>query len=266
MVRLRLIVLLFALLAAVACRPHTVDLVYRFEEGQSLTYDLTAEARASWDIGGSGEGSYRISYLVTESVVSAGAEEATIEVVMSPVSVEEEGLPSPGPEDRTFTMRVGQNGRTLEVLRVDGVAAESLDPNDLVFIGLYRPPLPLERVALDDRWATTQDLSVGEVSQEGSSTGRLEALQVAAGSKVAELVYEMAGPIEWSTQLPQGAAELAGSSLTEARTTLDIDNGRLRGAESSTEGEFEVTILPRGGDAPLAGTLRLDLELALESV
>lgn len=266
MLRLRLIALLLGLLATVACRPNTVDLVYRFEEGQSLTYNLTAEADASWDIGSSGEGSYRISYLVTESVISATADEATIEVTMSPVSVEEEGLPSPGPEDRTFTMSVGQNGRVREVLRVDGLAAATLDPNDLVFIGLYRPPLPIDRVALGDRWTAAQDLSVGEVSQDGASLGSLESFKVIDEVKLAELAYEVSGPVEWSTDLPQGAAELTGSSVTDATTLLDMDNGRLRSAESTTQGEFEVRVLPRGGEAPVIGSLHLDLELRLGSI
>jgi hypothetical protein len=262
----RMLVLLLVVLAAVACRPDTVDLTYSFEQGQTLTYELTARATASWDIGGEGTGSYRISYLVTESVVSASSDEATIEVTMSPVNVSEEGLPSPGPDDRTFTMRVGQNGRVREVLQVDGVAAESLDPNDLAFIGLYRPPLPVERVRLGDEWTADQDLSIGEVTQEVSSVGVLKSFSVAGTTKVAGITYGATGPIGWSTELPQGAADLTGSSETEARAELDIDNGRLLSAGSTTRGEFEVLVLPRSGGAPMEGTLQLDLELELAGV
>ncbi|MGI8774573.1 MAG: hypothetical protein ACR2KQ_06110 [Actinomycetota bacterium] len=262
----RLLVLMLVALAAVACRPDTVDLTYNFNEGDTQTFDLTATAMASWDIGGEGEGSYTISFLVTESVLSASADEATIDVTMSPVNVTEEGLPSPGPEDRSFTMRVGQNGRVREVLQVDGLAAESLDPSDVAFIGLYRPPLPLDRVRLGDRWVTEQDLSLGGITQEITSVGRLDRFSVVGGSKTADISYEVSGPIEWTTQLPQGAAELTGTSETTARAELDIGNGQLRSAHSATRGDFEVLVLPREGQGPVEGTLRLDLELKLASI
>lgn len=261
----RLLVLVF-LLAAIACRPDTVDLTYRFNEGDTHTFELTADATASWDIGGEGEGSYTISFLVTESVLSASADEATIEVTMSPVNVTEEGLPSPGPEDRSFTMRVGQNGRVREVLQIDGLTADSLDPSDIAFIGLYRPPLPVDRVRLGDRWITDQDLSLGGIAQKIKGEGLLERFSVVDGSKRAALSYEVSGPIEWSTQLPQGVAELTGSSETTAYAELDIGNGQLRSARSATRGDFDVLVLAGEGRGPVEGTLRLDLELNLASI
>ena len=254
------------LIALVACRPDSIDPTYRFEEGETVTYDLEAEAKASWDIGGQGEGSYSISFLVTEAVISADEEKATIDVTMSPVSVEEDGLPSPGPDDRTFTMLVGQNGRVREVLRVDGVAADTLDPNDLAFIGLYRPPLPTERVRIGDRWDAAQDLSVGDLTQDGAGTGRLEGLTVRGSTPIADLSYEISGPVRWDTQLPQGAAELTGSSTTTAHATLELDTGHLSEAHAITTSEFQVRVLPRGGQGPVAGTLRLNLSLALRGI
>src|ERR671919_105914 len=120
------LVTLFALLAP-SCRSDEIELSYEYEAGDSLSYTMTA----------------------TEKIESL-ADGAIVTVVMEPVEVEEDGLPSPGTEDRTFKLRIGQSGEVLEVLEVDGVPASALDQEQLSLIGTYRPPLPLDPVGLDD--------------------------------------------------------------------------------------------------------------------
>lgn len=269
MTLLRVIVLSVIAFVAVACRPHTVDLTYRYPPNSSITYVMHASAEASWDIGGPGSGSYDVTFEVTETVESdAEGEGVIVSVVMvpDPTRVRERGLPSPGTSDRSFALRLGVNGEVLEVLEVDGVPAEALDPDELAFIGTYRPPLPDHPVTLRDTWRSETAVDLDAVFQQVTTTGALEGLRRDADGRVAELRYSGEGPLVWTTTLPQGEAELTGSGVTSATADLDMDRGSLRTASSSTHGEFDVRVDPGGQRAPIIGTLRLDLDLTLERI
>lgn len=246
-----------------ACRPDTVDLQYRYPD-RSITYRMKAQANARWDIGGPGQGDYVVTFRVTETVQSDEGEGATVTVTMEPTDVVENGLPSPGSEERSFALRIGPNGEVLEVLEVDGVPADALDPDELIFIGTYRPPLPQSRVRLGDQWEAEQEVRVGAVFQQFVTSGRLDSLDRDQAGRIARLDYSNEGPLLWSTELPQGQAELIGSASTSSEAMLDIDGGFLRGASSSTSGEFEVRVDPGGQQAPITGTLDLELELDLQ--
>ena len=145
--------LLFLLLAGVAlnaCRPDTVELNYHYPEQTVITYRMDAAASARWDIGGEGSGSYHVVLDVTERVSGEENGGAVVTVEMMPISVDEDNLPSPGSDPRSFSLRIGPSGDVREVIEVDGVPATALDPDELAFIGTYRPPLPLEPVGLGD--------------------------------------------------------------------------------------------------------------------
>lgn len=261
------ITLLAVVVVATGCRPDTVDLTYRYPAGSSITYRMHARASASWDIGGPGRGSYDVTFDVTETVESdGGGDDVVVSVVMvpDPERVRERGLPSPGTTERSFALRINQNGEVLEVLEVDGVPAEALDPDELAFIGTYRPPLPAERIRLADTWRAERAVELDTVSQQVVTTGELEGLRRDADGRVAELRYSGRGPLVWTTTLPQGEAELTGSGTTSSTAELDMDRGSLRSAASETRGEFEVRVDPGGERAPIVGTLRLDLDLTLE--
>ena len=264
--RARRFVLGALLLAMVgACRPDTVELRYRYPD-RSIAYRMQAEANAHWDIGGPGRGNYVVTFRVTETVQSGDGEGATVTVTMEPTKVVENGLPSPGSEERSFALRIGASGEVLEVLEVDGVPADALDPDELIFIGTYRPPLPQSRVRLGEEWEAEQEVRVGAVFQQFVTTGSLDSLDRDQAGKIAQLSYSNVGPLLWSTQLPQGQAELIGSASTISEAVLDIDGGFLREAGSSTSGEFEVRVDPGGQQAPITGTLNLDLELDLHKI
>ena len=253
-------------LAMSACRPDTVNLGYRYPPDGAITYRMQAHATASWNIGGEGGGEYDVTFEVTETVGSSDEGTATVSVVMVPLEVQERGLPSPGSKERSFALEIGPNGEVLEVLEVDGVAADALDPDELAFIGTYRPPLPPEPVTLRDTWRAEREVALGAVFQQVVSEGELEGLRRDADGKIAHLRYEGEGPLVWTTTLPQGEAELTGEAVTASTADLDIDGGFLRAARSSTEGIFDVRVDPGGGRAPIVGTLELDLDLTLEKL
>jgi hypothetical protein len=254
------------LLTLASCRADTVKIDYGFPQGARFTYRLVARADAAWNIGSPGTGSYEVTFEVTESIRSSDGGEATVAVTMEPVEVEEDNLPSPGADSRSFTLRVGASGEVLDVLEVDGVPARALDADQLVFIGTYRPPLPLEPVSLHDGWEAQQELRARSAFHEIATQGELVGLGTDEDGKIARLLYEGTGPLSWNTDLPQGAAELTGSVRTTSRADFDIDGGFLRGSSSSTSGNFDVRVATESGTLPLTGTLRLVLDLELERI
>ena len=249
------------LLVLTACAPETVELRYAYEEGSATTYAMTARAEASWDVGGEGSGSYEVGFEVTETVTSVDDDGATVEVEMLPTGAEEQGLPSPGLERRSFSLRLGPQGEVVEVLQVDGIEAASLEEEELAFIGTYRPSLPPRPVALRDEWWGSREILLGEESQGIETTGRLVAFRRDDGRSLAEVVFTGDGPLGWTTALPQGEAELSGQAATRGRGLFEIDGGRLESATSRTTGRFDVRVLPGAGQAPITGVLRLDLSL-----
>jgi hypothetical protein len=158
---------------------------------------------------------------------------------------------------------VGANGEVEDVIDVDGVPATELDPDELGFIGTYRPPLPLEGVEVDGTWRSSQEVQLGQVFQQVTTTGRLKELAEDAAGMLASLSYVGGGPLVWTTSLPQGNAEMTGSADTTTDAIFEVDLGLLRTAESRTEGHFEVRVLPEDG-LPITGTLDLTLELTIE--
>lgn len=257
--------LVLLVLLTSACRPDDLALRYRFDTDAFLTYRLTAEADAFWDIGAPGTGSYRVTFRVSERILSTDETGATVAVSMEPLDVTEEGLPSPGAEERSFTLRVGPNGEVGEIIQVDGVPATALDHDELAFIGTYRPPLPLEPVELHESWRARQEVTLDVISQELETEGRLLGLR-REDHRLAELGYSGEGPLTWETTLPQGDARLTGTTTTEGRALLDVDDGYLRSASSTTSGDFDVRVSPASGSVPITGTLHLDLELRLDRV
>lgn len=263
-----ILLLSLALSLGTSCRSDEIDLSYRLEENTVLTYRLTARAEASWDIGGPGSGSYEVVFDVTEAIRSADASGAIVDVVMTPQEggIKEDGLPSPGPGERAFSLRIGQNGEVLEILEVEGVPAAALDPDELAFIGTYRPPLPLEPIALHDTWRSAQSVTVGDASQTIETIGTLVGLDVKKGSPVGAIEYEGGGALGYTTALPQGEARLEGSADTTSTAEMNIEEGFLEHADSTTRGDFDVTVTTATGSAPIRGNLRLRLELDLERV
>jgi hypothetical protein len=251
------------LVALGGCKPDAVALAYRFPEG-TREYRLEAAGSARWDIGGGGEGSYRVIFDVSEQVREDEGDIAVVEVRMSPISIEEDGLPAPGSGDRSFALELDRFGGVPNVLEVEGVDAAELDPDELAFIGTYRPTLPLDPVKLGGEWDSERLFDVGRVFQEIQARGRLDSLYLDEDGPVAELSYRGEGPLQWTTQLPQGLAELVGTGTTRQHASFDIDSGVLREASSTTHGTFEVRVIPSSGArTPLTGTLELDLELTV---
>jgi hypothetical protein len=264
--RKRLGPLLVIAVAAAACASDSVDMTYRFPAQEELVYEMVADARADWDIAGEGQGSYTVTFEVTELVESVDEEGAVVHVSMNPTEVQEEGgFIAPATTERTFKLQVGPHGEVLDVLEADGIPASALDPDQRLFIGTYRPLLPLDPVGLDDEWPGSQEFQGAEF-QRITTLGTLEALNKDEGGEYADLSYSGKGPLVWQTSLPEGDAELTGSARISGRARLDLDDGFLRSATSVTEGDFDVNVVPEEAGNPIAGSLHLELQLDLQNV
>jgi hypothetical protein len=259
---------LFAvMLAMAACRSDTIDLTYRYPEGSRTLYRMTAVAQAEWDIAGrQGSGAYEITFDIDETVESLEDGSAVVTVEMTTTDFEEQGLPSPGAQRRSFKLRLGPNGEKLEVLEVDGVPAADLDRDELSFIGTYRPCLALESVALHATWRCQQGFQLENLSQEIVTVGELNGLTRDADGDVAEIGYSSSGPLQLQTTLPQGSAQLDGTEETTSSAEFDITEGFLRSGNSTTTSEFEVSVEPAGGGAAETGSLSQDLRVEIELV
>ena len=249
-----------------ACLTETVELSYSVQEDRTVAYRMTARAEAEWNVGGPGRGSYEVGFDIEETITSGDEDGSVLVVEMIPIDAQENGLPSPGLERRSFSLRIGSNGEVLEVLQLDGIEASALDQEELAFIGTYRPPLPSFPVKLRDEWTGPRPIQIGSGPQEIETTGTLIGFTRDGARELARIAFTGTSPLEWTTMLPQGEAQLTGEATTEGAALFDIGGGNLDEATSSTSGDFEVRVIPGNGEAPIAGTLHLDLELLVERV
>ncbi|HET7481739.1 MAG TPA: hypothetical protein VFK89_02645 [Actinomycetota bacterium] len=262
-------VLAVVALIAAACRSDHVVLRYEYgtQATSHLEYVMTAEADARWNIGKPGSGSYSVTFRVTEDIQAQGDGTAIVSVVMVPERVEENGLISPGSERRTFSLEIGPEGEQLRVLKVDGIPAAELDDDQLALIGTYRPPLPQSPVRLHDSWDARRRVAAGSVVQQISTTGILDGLhRDGRQHRIAQLGYSGGGDVTQSLTLPQGRAALTGTTNLEISAELDIDDGALLRSSSHTRGTFDARVVPENKEAPITGTLQLDLSLHVRRV
>lgn len=272
--RILAIVLALTALVTVSCRPDTVALAYQFPEGSSLSYRMISSVTANWDFGAqgegiggastsSGEGSYEVVFDVTEQVESVDDTGAIVALNLRRTGVEQDNLTPP--TDSSFTVRVNEFGSVTEVIEVDGVAASLLEPEQKSVIRTYRPLLAVEPVRLYQEWPGSQEFQGPEFEQL-SLIGRLEKLDRDEGGDFAELSYSGSGPLIGAFELPEGTAELSGSAQTSGRAVIDLENGVLRTASSTTSYAYEANVVPLDAGTPLTGPLNVEQDLELTRV
>ena len=268
MMKSRAVLLVLFAIVASSCRSDTIELTYKYDaDVEHLEYVLTARANAEWEIGEPGRGSYTVRFKVDENIEPQEGGGALVDVTMTPLEVTEEGLLPPGSEERRFRLELGPNGEKLDVLEVAGVAATDLDDDELALIGTYRPPLPLEPVGLGDTWDAREEVTLKSVFQHLSTSGTLTGLRRNdAGNRIAVLSYSGDGPLAHILTLPQGEANLSGDTSVDIDAEFDVDRGVLVRATSTTEGVFDARVIPAGEEAPIVGTLQLELRLDIREV
>jgi hypothetical protein len=249
---------------ATACRPDTVELVYRFEPGREFRYTLTARGRVDYQFTTTtGSGDYLAVFDVTETVESVEDDDAVVSVSMTPVRSEENGLQSPAGEELSFRSRIGPNGEVLEVLELNGVPAAELGPEQIALIGTMRPKLPLEAETIGATWDAGQEFPLPSTFSEVTTRGELEGLAVDSEGRVAEIGFSGGGPLSGTITIAGGNAELTGALEVRGDAVLDVDGGFLRSATTRNAGDFQARLVPLN-EAPLSGAIHLELDIDLE--
>jgi hypothetical protein len=246
-----------------ACRPDTVELGYRFEEGRVFNYRLTARGKVDYQFTTTtGGGDYLAVFDVTESIEATEGAGAIVSVAMTPVKSVENGLQSPAGEELSFRSRIGPNGEVLEVLALNGVPASELSPEQIALIGTMRPKLPLEDETIGASWDAGQEFPLPSTFSEVRTTGVLEGLEVDAQGRVAEIGFRGGGPLSGTIAIAGGNAELTGGLDVTGDAVLDVDGGFLRSASTVNEGDFQARLVPEN-EAPLTGLIHLELDIDL---
>ncbi|MDQ3954771.1 MAG: hypothetical protein M3285_04385 [Actinomycetota bacterium] len=247
-----------------SCRSDAVTLAYQFPQDSSLTYELVASAKATWNLEGTtGEGSYEVTYRVSEQVQESDGEGAVVAIQLQRTAVEEDNLPAPG--DTSFTVRVSSDGSVVEVIEVNGVTAGLLAREQRSIIRTYRPQLALEPVRLYKQWAPEQAFQGSEFEQV-KLLGKLAGLDTDEEGDFAELSFSGTGPLLGTAQVAEYSAELDGALDTSIDAVLDLDAGVLRSSSSFTNYDFDVSITPEDASSPIAGTLHIEEKLDLQKI
>lgn len=248
---------------ASACRPDSVKLEYRFTTGKTLKYKLVAAVEAEWDVAGEGSGSYEATFDVTQRVESSDASGSVLAVELRRTSSDQNNFAPPG--DSSFKVRVDRHGAVLGVLEVDGVAASLLSDDQRAVIRGVLPKLPLEGVGLYAEWPALQEFE-GPQFERISFTGKLERLDVDEGKEFAGISYTGRGPLIGTADLPQGEAELTGMTSARGEAVLDLEEGILQTATSTSESDFDVTVIPEDTGNSIAGSLRINETIELTRI
>lgn len=248
-----------------ACRPETVDLVYRFPEGSRLHYELVSTVEASWDLEGRepDRGSYRVVFDLVEAVESADEDGAIVSLDLNRTSAEEDNFPAP--DDSSMTVGVANDGSVVEIVEVDGVAANFIEPERRSIIRTYRPQLASEPVRLYQEWSAEQGFQGPEFEQV-SLVGKLEALNSDDQGNYAELRFRGSGPLIGTAEVAEGPAELDGELTTNIDASIDLEEGVLRSSSSTTTYDFDVSVTPQDTTNPTTGTLHIEETLELHRI
>ncbi|MDQ3985089.1 MAG: hypothetical protein M3280_01130 [Actinomycetota bacterium] len=248
-----------------ACRPETVDLVYRFPEGSTLRYELVSAVKASWDLEGRepDEGSYRVAFDLTETVESADQDGAIVSLDLTRTSVEEDNFPPP--DSSSMTVGVATNGSVVEIVEVDDVPAGFIEPERRSIIRTYRPQLAAEPVRLYQEWPAEQGFQ-GPESEQVSLVGKLEGLDTDDQGDFAKLRFRGSGPLIGTAEVAEDTADLDGELRTNIEAMIDLEEGVLRSSSSITTYDFDVSVTPQDATNPITGTLHIEETLELRRV
>lgn len=237
--------------AVAACQPNTVSVSYRPEAGARYRYEVTVDSDAVTRLAGhDAERSTRTTDLhVRHRVLDTARSSAEVEVQLDP---------STGPT-RTFVVRFDRAAQVTEVERVEGLPAEVLGDLGLSELFPAAAGAPPDRpLAPGDRWTIDEPLRLsGLRSTRLRGQGRVVALGVIDGRKVATLATTYRLPVRRTVDDPQGQLILDGEQETTSRATRDLQDGSVEEATARTVGRFRVTVLPPPGTAgtPVEGTL-----------
>lgn len=252
------LVLLWATLAG-GCRDDTVRLSFRPAAGERATYLIDVRAVAVTRIGGQ-EPRRTVADTVLRAnhrVLGSGPDGSQVEVRLR----QEDGE---GPA-AVFVVRFDRAGQPAEVQRIEGLPAGALGDLGLSEIFPAAAAAPPDRpLGPGDRWDIDEPLEHSETGGGArlSGEGRLVALQVADGRRLARVESSYRTPVRRTADETDGRLVLDGSLRTRARVAYDLDDDVVHSVRARTRGRYAVTLLPPAGVAgiPVPGTLEVEVD------
>lgn len=249
--------LLWATLAG-GCREDTVRLSIRPAAGERATYRIDVRAVAVTRISGQ-EPRRTVADTVLRAhhrVLASGPDGSQVEVRLR----QEDGGPT-----AVFVVRFDRAGQPAEVQRIEGLPAGALGDLGLSEIFPAAAAAPPDRpLGPGDRWDIDEPLEPSETGGGArlSGKGRLVALQVAGGRRLARVESSYRTPVRRTAEQTDGRLVLDGSLRTRARVAYDLDDDVVHSVRARTRGRYTVTLLPPPGVAglPVPGTLEVEVD------
>ncbi len=239
-----------------ACRPGAVRLTFRPEVGDVFRYEVEVRTTSEVDLG-RGEPEIREEDVVLtaeHTVLRAGDEGVLVRVL----------LLEPGAEDRVFEVVFDRAAQLEEVQSIEGVPDERLGMLGIseIFPAAAGAP-PDQPLVPGASWVIDDAIQLPGVGASSALTGsgRLVELGVVGDEEVARLASAARLPLDSAFPGPNGTLRLSGTQVTDYQATLDLDDGAVREATSSTLGRFDLEVGPPPGQSgsPVRGSLVVEV-------
>ena len=235
-------------LLGAACADDRVQVAFRPPAGSAQAYEVRVEAESRSEIEGRApertreEARLRTAHAVLPSGGGPGTR----------VRVELRGAGDPAPA--TFVVVLDGAARLVRVEAADGGPADLLGVFGLAEIFPAAAGGPPGRLAPGEAWTIDEPVELpGAAPARLRGRGRLVELGVVDGRDVAVVeTFTELSVRRAARDTPTGPLELRGVQTTRSRTSHAVGDGAVERAESVTRGEFEVDLLPPGGDPALA--------------
>ncbi|MGH9242778.1 MAG: hypothetical protein ACRD29_00325 [Acidimicrobiales bacterium] len=240
-----------AVLILGSCRPDTVRIAFEPEVDATYRYEVQVESVTVTDLLGERRAEVRdeATLDIRQRVLELGDDGVRVEVE----------LRRAGTGTQTFVMRFDRAAQLTEVESVEGIPAEALGRLGLseIFPAAAGGP-PLRPLAPGDEWDIAERVTLPNAEPARlRGEGRLSELGVIDGRDTATVMSETTLPIESTSPVGEGTQRLDGSQTTRSSVTYALADGGVLSAESTTAGEYAVTLLPPDGvgGPPVRGTL-----------
>jgi hypothetical protein len=270
-VRRTVAALLLAALSLGACTDDRVSLAYGLVPGRRFEYRLLLRAEVDRTLEGITrsqhvEATFRASQAIIERLEDGGAR---AEITLVPESLEVEGKevePGPGQE---FSVRLGPDGRVVDIGEPTGEAREELAPVGLErLLPRLRPVLPGTEVAAGDTWSSETDFDDAGGSFSLSTESRLAELGVVGGYPAALVRTTYESPVNRRETFANALADLVGTDVGAQQAWFSLDGFLLR-ARGDSVGTYRITFRPPEaelGVTPVEGALVVRLHTEMDLV
>lgn len=236
-----------------ACAPGTVKIAFSPEEGAAYAYVIEVESETTTLVSGQEprHSSNTFTLRAKHEVQSTDSDGSEVRVT----------LQAAGGEPRQLLVRLDRAAQLTEVVQVEGLPAEVLGELGLseIFPAAVGAP-PKGPLRPGTTWEVDDPVQItGSPRAQLTGVGRLEALDVINGTKVAVVRSSYRLPVSRTSDDANSSRTIEGQQTTRSRTTYDLGDGSVLSADAESLGRFTLELRPPGSDIgpSLAGSLEV---------